>query len=144
MMGIHPIFLIAAATLIASIACMTFAYLATRWLTRGFLIVIAIILLVPAGFVITLLKPELVDARFRTYKRLYSDIEVGMSRTEVMGLVEKHYPDEGRRLPPKLLENSAARLDFFMNPEKSREPNCEGIFLRMQDDAVTKKSYSAD
>ena len=45
---------------------------------------------------------------------------------------------------PKVLEDSDTRLDFFMNPERSTEPNCEGIFLQMQENKVVKKSYSAD
>lgn len=35
-------------------------------------------------------------------------------------------------------------LSFFMNPETSREPNCEGIFLTLEASRVTKKVYSAD
>lgn len=142
--GLHPIFLIAAVTLVGAIACLVFACLASRWLKRSVLIVVALVLLAPSGLFFIMLKPELADARFRTYKRLYGDIQVGMSRAEVMTLVDKHYPPEGKRLRPMVLENSEARLEFFMNPEESPEPNCEGIFLQMQDDAVVRKSYSAD
>ncbi len=142
--GLHPIFLIAAVTLVGAIVCLVFACLASRWLKRSILIVVALVLLAPSGLVLIILKPELVDARFRTYKQLYGDIQVGMSRAEVMALVEKHYPTEGKRLRPKVLENSEDRIGFLMNPEDSRSPNCEGIFLQMQDDAVVKKSYAAD
>ena len=31
-----------------------------------------------------------------------------------------------------------------MNPESSTEPNCEGIILTMQHDAVEQKEYSRD
>jgi len=144
MSSIHPIFLIAAAALLGAIACIVFACLAGQWLRRSILIVTALILVAPSGLVLAILKPELVDARFRTYKRLYRDIEVGMTRAEVMNLLERHYPSDGKRLPPTLLEDTDTRIGFFMNPEGSREPNCEGIFLQMQDDAVVKKSYSAD
>lgn len=144
--GLHPIFLIAGVTLLGAIACLVFACLASRWLKRSILIVVALVLLTPSGLALIMLKPELVDARFRTYKRLYGDIQVGMSRSEVMTLVIKHYPNEGKRLSPKVIENSETRLAFFMNPEdeESGEPNCEGIFLNMQDDAVVEKSYSRD
>ena len=142
--GLHPIFLIAAVTLTGAIACLVFACQASRWLKRCILIVVALVLLAPSGLVLMILKPELVDARFRTYKQLYGDIQVGMSRAEVMTLVDQHYPSGGRRLRPKVLEDSDDELSFFMNPEESREPNCEGIFLQMQEDAVVKKSYARD
>ena len=143
-LGIHPIFLIVAITLLGAVVCIAFACLTARWLKRGILLAVALLLLAPSGFVLAMLKPELVDARFRTYKGLYRNIQVGMTRSEVMHLVEQHYPPGGKRLAPRVLEDSDANLDFFMNPETSTEPNCEGIFLQMQRDKVVKKSYTAD
>ena len=130
--------------LLGAIVCIALACRTSRRLKRSLLIVCALFLLAPSGLVVVILKPELVDARFRTYKRLYRDIQVGMSRSQVIELVDRHYPSVGKRLRPKVLEDSDARLDFFMNPENSTQPNCEGIFLRMQEDKVVKKSYSAD
>jgi len=86
----------------------------------------------------------LVDDRFRTYKQLFGDIEVGMSRAKVMTLVDQHYPSEGERLRPNIIEDSDKKLSFFMNPEDSAEPNCEGFFLEMQDNKVVRKSYARD
>ena len=63
---------------------------------------------------------------------------------EVMTLVDQHYPSEGERLRPNLIEGSGKKLSFFMNPEDSAEPNCEGIFLQMQDNKVVRKSYARD
>ena len=142
--GLHPIFLIAAITLIGALACLIFAYLASHWLKRGILIVAALFLLGPSGVALICFKPELVDDRFRTYKQLFGDIEVGMSRAEVMTLVDQHYPSKGERLRPNLIEDSDKKLSFFMNPEDSTEPNCEGIFLKMQDNKVVRKSYTRD
>lgn len=142
--GLHPLFLIAAVTLIGAIACLVFAYLASHWLKRGLLIVTALFLLGPSGVALMVLKPELIDGRYKTYKQLYGDIHVGMSRAEVMTLIDQHYPSEGKRLRPKIIEDSDKKLSFFMNPEDSTEPNCEGIFLRIQDDSVIKKSYARD
>ena len=141
---LHPIFLIAAVTLIGSVACLVFAYLASHWLKRGILILAALFLLVPSGVALIGFKPELVDDRFKTYKQLFGDIEVGMSRADVMTLIDQHYPSEGERLRPNLIEDSDKKLSFFMNPEDSTEPNCEGIFLRMQGDKVVRKSYARD
>jgi len=108
------------------------------------LIVVALFLLAPSGAALICLKPELVDGRYSTYKQLYGDIEVGMSRAQVMKLVDQHYPSGGKRLRPKVLEDSEVKLSFFMNPEDSAAPDCEGIFLQMEDDSVVKKSYVRD
>ena len=142
--GLHPLIIIAAITLIGAIACLVFAYLASHWFKRGILIVAALFLLGPSGVALIGFKPELVDDRFRTYKQLFGDIEVGMSRAEVMTLVDQHYPSEGERLRPNIVEDSNKKLSFFMNPEDSAEPNCEGIFLEMQDNKVLRKSYARD
>ena len=142
--GLHPIILIAAITLIGAVACLVFAYFASKWIKRGILIVAALFLLGPSGVALIGFKPELVDDRFRTYKQLFEDIEVGMSRAEVMTLVDRHYPSEGERLPPQIIEDSDKKLSFFMNPEDSTGPNCEGIFLQMEEDTVVKKSYARD
>ena len=142
--GLHPLILIAAVTLIGAIACLVFAYLASHWLKRGILIVAALVLLAPSGLVLVIFKPELVDGRFRTYKQLFGDIDIGMSRAKVMTLVDQHYPLGGKRLRPTTVEDSDKKLSFWMNPEDSKEPNCEGIFLQMQDDRVMRKSYARD
>ena len=142
--GLHPLFLIAAVTLIGAIACLGFAYLASHWLKRGLLIVTALFLLGPSGVALMVLKPELIDGRYKTYKQLYGDIDIGMSRAQVMTLVDQHYPSGGKRLRPNIIEDSDKKLSFFMNPEDSIEPNCEGIFLQMQDDRVMRKSYARD
>ena len=142
--GLYPLILIAAVTMIGAVACLVFAYLASHWLKRGILIVAALFLLCPSGVALIGFKPELVDSRYKTYKQLFGDIEVGMSRAEVMTLVDQHYPSEGERLRPNIIEDSDKKLSFFMNSEDSTEPNCEGIFLRMQDNKVVRKSYSPD
>jgi len=143
-LGIHPIFLIAGLTLVGAIACIVFACRASGWIKRTILLLVALFLLAPSGLLAIMLKPELVDARFRTYKRVYGDIQIGMTRAEVMTTVQRRYPSGGKRMEPTVLEDSTNRLDFFMNPEGSREPNCEGIFLEMKDDKVVRKKYSAD
>ena len=67
-----------------------------------------------------------------------------MRRADVMTLVNKHYPEDGRRRRPQVVEDSGDRLSFHMNPEEAREPNCEGINLHMQGDKVVYKFYSRD
>ena len=142
--GLHPLLLIAAVSLIGALACLFSACLASNWFKRGILIVAALFLLTPSGVALLCIKPELVDDRYETYKQLYGDIHVGMSRAEVMTLVDRHYPSRGERLRPDIIEDSDKKLSFFMNPEDSTEPNCEGIFLKLENDAVVKKSYARD
>ena len=102
------------------------------------------LVLCPLLFLSLVLMPELSDARYGTYKAFYRNIDVGMDRAEVLELLDEYYPLYGPRQKPILLENSEERLDFFMNPESSTEPNCEGIFLEMQDGKVIHKTYSPD
>lgn len=101
-------------------------------------------LLVPAYLVVAVYAPELIDARIRTYKALYREIESGMTRDQVLAMVDKHYPAGGMRQRPKIMKDTFEELGFFMNPEHSREPNCEGIFLDLADGRVVGKRYSRD
>ena len=128
-LGLHPIVLAAIVGGILAVIVGVIAIRSRSTTTRLFLAVLGLFLLVPTGFVIVGLNPWLVDARFRVYRSFYRDIEIGMTRSQVMELVHRHYPTGGVRKTPKVMENSPTRLEFFMNPEDSREPNCEGIFL---------------
>ncbi len=85
-----------------------------------------------------------IDARFRAYRSFYRGIEAGMSREQVFGLRDTLYPRGGDRMRPTVAEDSARQLWFFMDPEDSAEPNCEGIFLSMSGGRVREKSYSPD
>ena len=67
-----------------------------------------------------------------------------MTRDEIFTLLEHRYPARGPRQRPTILADEPTTLDFFMNPESSREPDCEGIFLRLTDGRVTRKDYSPD
>jgi hypothetical protein len=50
--------------------------------------------------------PELVDARFRTYKKFYGHIQVGMTREQVLAAMEQRYPTRGRRKRPNILNDT--------------------------------------
>jgi hypothetical protein len=143
-LGMHPIVF---AAIVGGIFALIAGFVAIRsksTATRLLMILLALLLLLPTGLVIVGLNPWLVDARFRAYRSFYRDIETGMTRQQVMELVHRHYPTGGPRGTPNIVEDSQTSLGFFMNPEDSREPNCEGIFLTLTDDRVTKVSYSAD
>lgn len=75
---------------------------------------------------------------------LARDIQVGMTRDEVFAAIDRRYPKSGARQRPGLLGETADGLSFFMNPETSREPNCEGIFLKLENGRVKSKEYSPD
>ena len=140
----NPVVILAVVTLLASILCAVCAFFVPGGLRRAILLGAALVLLVPSAAVAHAAFPWVFDARYRAYKALYEDIEVGMTRSEVLGTVENHYPAGGKRLRPKVLENTSDRMGFFMNPEGPCEPNCEGIFLEMQDDRVVSMKYSPD
>ena len=113
-------------------------------LRNGLLLGLGLILLLPvAGFGV-LINPWLYEERFAAYCLFYRQIKTGMTSAEVVALMERRYPAGGPRSRPKIMEHSTNRLGFFMNPEHATEPNCEGIFLKLQNGAVVSKSYSAD
>lgn len=141
---VHPVLLIAGLCTIAAIVAAVFAIRAASR-TRCFVFSgLSILCIIPAIFVFLLLHPELIDARFRTYKAFYRDIHEGMTRDEINSLLDQHYPKTGVRQRPTVMEDTSKRLGFFMNPETSREPNCEGIFLSIHDGHLTAKKYSED
>jgi hypothetical protein len=111
---------------------------------RGLMVLLVLVFLVPAGYVYVAFHPEFVDKRFRTYKAFYRDIHVGMTREEVIAAMDRRYPADGPRQRPKIMSDESGELGFFMDPENSREPNCEGIFLTLESGRVVKKQYSPD
>jgi hypothetical protein len=112
---------------------------------RAVIIVVSLMVLLPTGYVLCqIFAPELVDVRFRAYSNFYRDIQPGMTREDVYALMDRHYPASGGRKKPKVFEDIPPRLGFFMNPEGSSEPNCEGIFLTMEQGKVVEKDYARD
>ena len=142
--GVHPFILIAACGALAALVALAIAGRAKGGVLTFMMVGLALVFLVPAGYVCLVFYPELVDGRFRTYKSFYRDIQVGMTREQVLRAMEQRYPTNGARLRPKILNDTPEGLGFFMNPEASREPNCEGIFLSLEAGRITKKEYSAD
>ncbi len=111
---------------------------------RVLLIILALVFALPSVYLVLALHPELIDGRFRTYKAFYRDIQIGMTRAEVLAAMDRRYPKSGPRQSPKLMDDTPTSLGFFMNPETSTEPNCEGIFLKLENGRVKSKDYSAD
>jgi hypothetical protein len=105
---------------------------------------IALLSVAPGLFLLGLLHPEIWDARTRTYKRFFADIEVGMSRTEVNQAFQRRYPPKDARNAPRIATDDGQMLWFFMYPEREKDGDCEGIFLTFEKGRVAKKQYSAD
>ena len=101
-------------------------------------------ILISSVFFFLALNSWIIDPRFRTYRSFYCEIEEGMTRQQVIEILIKHYPRDGVRDRPIVRSDDENQLGFFMNPEDYREPNCEGIFLKMKDGIVVKKTYSND
>jgi hypothetical protein len=142
----HPVFLVAAACFVGAMVVLV---LLLRLKGRGARITLSLLfllLMVPPLYVFAALNPWLVDARFRTYRAFYHDIQIGMTRAEVMAVMDRHYPTNGPRQRPIFLGDAddGSGFGFFMNPEASQEPNCESIFLRLHDGKVSGKTYLPD
>ncbi|MFM1769991.1 MAG: hypothetical protein RJA22_2520 [Verrucomicrobiota bacterium] len=145
MMSTGSILLLAAvAGALLALMILAAALRVVRFWIKALLAVLAFGLLLPSGGLIVALHPEWIDGRLRTYRAFYANIEVGMDRAAVFRLLERQYPAAGPRARPKLVVDEPGRLGFFMNPERSPEPNCEGIFLTLTNGRVARKEYSAD
>ena len=142
--GVHSFILIAAVGALAALVGIVVACRAKSRLVTAMMVVLALIFIAPSGYVLLAFHSEFIDGRFRTYKKFYRDIEVGMTREQVLAAMEQRYPANGPRKRPKIMDDTPESLGFFMNPEASREPNCEGIFLTLETGRVTKIVYSAD
>lgn len=142
--AVNPIILVPALCVVAGLVLVVFAFRASRRISRVLLVSFGAILCLPAVYVFLGFHPELVDGRYRTYKAFYGDIREGMTREEVLSLVDRLYPPSGPRQRPKITEDTPERLGFFMTAEASFEPNCEGIFLTLQGGRVSRKQYVRD
>jgi hypothetical protein len=144
MHSVHPVLLIAIVGGLFSLAAIVGALFVRSNVVKSVMILLAVVCMLPGVYMFLAANPGLVDARFRAYHAFYRDIEIGMTRAEVFANLEKHYPTNGPRLRPKLLDDTAEGVGFFMNPEDAIEPNCEGIFLTFERGRLTHKTYSAD
>jgi hypothetical protein len=140
----HPFVLSALGGGVLGLAAFVSGWFVTKPVSRMLLLGVGIFLFVPSTYLALLANPGLIDARFRVYQQFYRNIEVGMSREQVLEAMERRYPATGERKRPKIMEDSSSLLGFFMNPEGSREPNCEGIFLTMREGRVVERTYSMD
>lgn len=100
-------------------------------------------ILLVSFFFILALNPWIGDVRFRAFRALYGDLELGMTRAEVFATIHQHYPEEGLRGKPTLNSDQGDHLIIFMNTEDGSH-TCEGIIVDLHHDVVTKVSYSCD
>ena len=140
---VFPLFVISTACAIGA-ALLVLAYRVKSAPKKLLFLVSSAVFFCPAFLLLLMLYPELVDTRHRAYKRFYQDIRVGMTRDQVFELMDAHYPTRGERLRPTVLYDEPGKLGFFMNPEKQKEPNCEGILLSLREQRVIEKRYSSD
>jgi len=79
------------------------------------------------------------DPRFASFHRLYSRIQVGMTRDELQQAIEQVYPASGRRKPPRLHVDKPTEIILFME-----NGGCEGIILALANGRIVSKHYSPD
>jgi hypothetical protein len=142
--GVHPFIWIAAFGSLTALIAVIVACKARSRHVFTIMLVLALVLIAPAAYLFLTYYPELIDGRFRTYRGFYRDIQVGMTREQVFAAMERRYPKDGPRLRPRVMRDELASLGFFMNAERSSEPNCEGIFLKLEVGRVVSKKYSPD
>ena len=143
--SVHPIFVLAALGIVASIILLLTVFRVRSLRLKLLLLFVAVLTLAPTGIVVVLMYPEWVDARFRSYKAFYADIQLGMTREEVMNVQDKLYPEGGPRMKPRIIVDESDHLTFFMHPEAPDSTvNCEAIILKLRDGKVISKTYSPD
>lgn len=140
----HPILVLAMLGLVATVIMLVTVFRVRHWGLKVLLAMIAVVTLVPAVLVGWVMFPEALDARFQTYKDFYAHIQLGMTRAEIMALEDRLYPADGPRKKPTVIMEDDTSLTFFMHPEDSTEPNCEGIFLGFAEGKLKSKNYSPD
>ncbi len=79
------------------------------------------------------------DPRFAAFHRLYSRIQVGMTRNELQQAIGRVYPANSRRKPPRFHVDEPTQIVLFME-----NSGCEGIILTMANGRVLSKHYSPD
>jgi hypothetical protein len=143
--SIHPIFVLAALGIAASLILLVTVFRVRSMGLKVLLVLIAVVTLAPAGLVLRAVFPEWVDARFRSYKAFYADIQLGMTRDEVMTVQAKTYPENGPRKKPRIITDDSGGLTFFMDPEDPESSvNCEAILLAFKEGKLSAKTYSPD
>jgi hypothetical protein len=140
----HPIFVLAVLGLVASVIMLITVTRVRSMGLKVVLVLISFVTLAPAALVLVSMYPEWVDARYRSYKGFYEGLQLGMTHAEVMDLQAKLYPEGGPRQKPQIIMEDEKNLTFFMHPEHSTEPNCEGIFLVFENGRLKSKTYSPD
>jgi hypothetical protein len=138
-----PLFL-AAVSLALAVVAFVVAWHSRRMVLRCLLAVLGVGFLVFPALVADAVFPWVLDARYSAYRIFFKTIEVGVSRDEVMVVLNRCYPAGGPRLRPRMVEDKEERVSFHMNAEGPREPNCEAIILAMEHGKVRSKWYSAD
>jgi len=140
----HPILVLALLGLVVSLITFVTVFRVRRAGLKLLLVLISLLALAPTGLVVVTMFPEWVDARIRSYKEFYEGLQPGMTREEVMAWEARVYPEGGPRQRPQIIVEDETSLSFFMHPEHSTEPNCEGILLVFENGKLKSKSYSPD
>jgi hypothetical protein len=140
----HPIVILAVLGAVATVIMLITTFRVRSWGLKVLLVLIALVTLAPAGLVLYAMHPEWLDARYRSYKAFYEGIRLGMTREEIMALQTQLYPEGGPRHKPQIIIEDEKGLTFFMHPEHSTEPNCEGILLGFENGKLKSKTYSPD
>ena len=109
--GVGPLILLAAVGAVAALIAVVIACRARSGFVTAIVLVLALVFIAPTAYVFLAFHPELADGRFRTYKAFYRDIQIGMTREQVLGAIER--PRE------------CCVLLSSIRPQRSRGENCK-------------------
>jgi hypothetical protein len=130
--------------LLAGLVFGILAWRSSRFFARCLLGMVAAALLIPSSILFLGRNPWIIDARYRTFQLFYWNIRMDMSRQEVIAEMRNWYPTDQPRMLPKLIQDSADKMEFQMNPESETAQDHEGIILKMLEGRVVDKSYETE
>lgn len=129
---------------IAGILFAIFAIRSQRFVPRFALTLVALCLLLPSGLLFVARNPAIVDVRYRTFRLLYWNFGIGMSREEVFASLAKRYPPGHEAKAPRVVVDNGSTLEFVMTPDYTGLPANERIILKTDAGVVTGKDYLPD
>ena len=95
------------------------------------LLVLALLLLTPTGFLFLVLPQELCEVRHRTYKAFCHHIQLGMTNEGLFAFSDRHHPPSGLRDPLKTGFDQSDTLVWFMSTRGACEPHRIAIAFRL-------------
>ncbi len=79
----------------------------------------------------------------KPYRRFFAEIKIGMTEPEILDLLQREFPQNGRFDVPVRKSFGADKMTFVLDPTESAWNN-ECIYLQLSNGRVLSKQYSRD